>query len=100
MHPGPGRTKQRATCSHPYLKRDSSRFSVELWGPGEPGRSSGSPPSSGLGAINTTLLRGDEGVPPSLSGQSGLVLQGEELVRTPSAELGPWICDPPENWSV
>ena len=67
---------------------------------GEPGGSSGSSPSSGLGAINTSLLRGDEGVPSSSSGQSGLVLQGEELVRTPGAELGLWICDPPEDWSV
>ena len=71
-----------------------------LTGPGEPGRSSGSPPSSGLGAIDTSLLRGDEGVPTSLSGQSGLVLQGEELVRMPGAELGLWICNPPEDWSV
>ena len=68
MHPGPGRREQRATRSHPYLRRDSTRRSEELWGPGEPGRSSGSPPSSGLGAINTSLLRGDEKVPPSLSG--------------------------------
>ena len=68
MHPGPGRRDQRATRSHPYLRRDSSRCPRELWGPGEPGGSSGSPPSSGLGAIDTSLLRGDEGVPPSLSG--------------------------------
>ena len=53
-----------------------------------------------MGAIDTSLLRGDEGVPPSLSGQLGLVLQGEELVWTPGAELGLWICDPPEDWSV
>ena len=46
MCPGPGRRAQRATCSHPYLRRDSSRRPRELWGPGEPGRSSGSPPSS------------------------------------------------------
>ena len=72
----------------------------ELQGPGEPGRSSGSPPNSGLGAINTSLLRGDEGVPSSLIGRSGLVLQGEELVWMPSAELDLWICDPPEDWSV
>ena len=56
-------------------------------GPGEPGRSSGSPPSSGLGAINTSLLRGDEGVPPSLSGRSGLVLHGEELVWMPGVRI-------------
>ena len=80
MHPGPGRREQRATCSHPYLRRDSSRHPTELWGPGEPGGRSASPPSSSLGAINTSLLWGDEGIPPSLSGQSGLVLQGEELV--------------------
>ena len=76
MQPGPGRREQRATLSHPYLRRDSTRQSGELWGPGEPGGSSGSPPSSGLGAINTSLLRGDEGVPPNSSGRSGLVLQG------------------------
>ena len=31
---------------------------------------------------------------------TGLVLQGEELVRPPGAELGLWICDPPEDWSL
>ena len=74
MHPGPGRRAQRATCSCPYLRRDSSRHSGELGGPGVPGMSSGSPPSFGLGAIDTSLLRGDEGVLSSLIGQSGLVL--------------------------
>ena len=100
MHSGPGRREQRATCSHAYLRRDSSRCLGELWGPGEPGGSSGSSPCSGLGAINTSLLRGDEGVPSSSSGQLGLVLQGEELVRIPGAELGLWICNPPEDRSV
>ena len=100
MCPGPGRREQRATHSHPYLRRDPSRHPGELWGPGEPGESSRSPSSSGLGAINTSLLRGDEGVPPNSSGPSRLVLQGEELVRMPGAELGLWICDPPEDWSV
>ena len=51
-------------------------------------------------AIDTSLLRGDEGLPPSSSGQSGLVLQGEELVWTPGGELGLWVCDPPEDWPV
>ena len=87
MRPGPGRREQRATRSRPYLRRDSSRHPGELQGPGEPGRSSGSSPSFGLGAIDTTLLRGDEGIPSSLSGRLGLVLQGEELVRMPGAEL-------------
>ena len=100
MRPGPGRRAQRATRSHPYLRRDSSRRSGELWDPGEPTRSPESLPRSGLGAIDTSLLSGDEGVPPSLSGRLGLVLQGEELVRTPGAELGLWICDPPEDWSI
>ena len=100
MHPGPGRREQRATCSRPYIRRDSSRHSGELQGPGESRGSPGSSPCSGLGAINTTLLRGDEGVPSSLSGQLGVVLQGEELVRPPGAELGLWICDPPEDWSL
>ena len=100
MRPGPGRREQRATHSCPYIRRDSSRRSGELWGPGEPGRSAGSSPRSGLGAIDTSLLRGDERVPSSLSGRLGLVLQGEELVRMPGAELGLWICHPPEDWSV
>ena len=97
---GPGRRAQRATHSCPYLRRDTSRHPGELQGPAEPGRSSGSPPSSRLGTINTSLLRGDEGVPSSLIERSGLVLQGEELVWTPGAELGLWICNPPEDWSV
>ena len=92
MHPGPGRRAQRATCSHPYLRRDTLRPLAELQGPGEPGRSSGSPPSSSLGTINNSLLRGDEGVPPSSSGQSGLVLQGEELVWMSGGELGLLVC--------
>ena len=100
MRPGPGRREQRATHSRPYLRRESSRCLGELLGPGEPGGSSGSSPCSRLGAIDTALLRGDEGVPPSSSGQLGLVLQGEELVWMPGAELGLWICDPPEDWSV
>ena len=100
MRPGPGRREQRATCSYPYLRRNSSRRPTELWGPGEPGGSLISPPSSGLGTINTSLLRGDEGVPSSSSGQSGLVLQGEELVWIPGGELGLWMCDPPEDWLV
>ena len=100
MRPGPGRRAQRATRSRPYLRRDPTRRPAELQGPGEPGRSSGSPLSSELRAINTSLLRGDEGVPPSSSGQSGLVLQGEELVWTPGAEFGLWICNPPEDQLV
>ena len=100
MHPGPGRSAQRATRSCPYLRRDSTRRLGELWDSGEPGESSGSSPRSRLGAINTALLRGDEGVPPSSSGRLGLVLQGEELVRLPGAELGLQICNPPEDWSV
>ena len=99
MRPGPGRRAQRATRSCPYLRRGASRRSGELWGPGEPGRASGSP-SVKLGAIDTSILRGDEGVPSSLAGRLGFVLQGEELVQKPGAELGLWICDPPENWSV
>src|SRR6202000_335731 len=100
MHPGPGRSEQRATHSRPYLRRDTARCPRELWGPGEPGESGGSKPCSSLGAIYTYLLRGDEGVPSSSSGRLGLVLQGEELVRMPCAELGFWICHPPEDWSV
>ena len=68
MCPGPGRREQRATRSHPYIRRDSSRCSGELWGPGESGGSPGSSPRSRLGAIDTSLLRGGEGVPSSSSG--------------------------------
>ena len=100
MHPGPGRREQRATRSRPYIRRDSSRSSGKLQGPGEPGGSSESSSCSGLGAIDTSLLRGDEGVSSSSSGRLGLVLQGEELVQMPGAELGLWICNPPEDWSV
>ena len=100
MCPGPGRREQRATRSCPYIRRDSSGHSGQLWGPGEPGGSSESSPHSRLEAVNTSLLRGDEGVPSSSSGRLGLVLQGEELVRMPGAELGLWICNPPEDWSV
>ena len=80
MHPGPGRRDQRATRSRPYIRRPSSRRLRELWGPGEPGRRLPSPPSSKLGAVNSSLLWEAEGLPPSDSGWSGLVLQGEELV--------------------
>ena len=100
MRPGPGRREQRATRSRPYIRRDSSGRSGELRGPGESGRSPGSSPCSELGTINTSLLRGDEGVPSSSSGRLGVVLQGEELVRLPGAELGLWICNPPEDWSL
>ena len=40
MRPGPGRREQRATCSCPYLGRDTSRSSGELQGPGGSGGSS------------------------------------------------------------
>ena len=100
MRPGPGRRAQRATRSCPYLRRDSTRHLGELWGSGEPGRHSSSPPSSSLEAINTSLLRGDEGVPPSSSGRSGLVFQGEELVWMPGGQYGLWICNPPEDQLV
>ena len=100
MRPGPGQRDQRATRSRPYLRRDSSRHSGELRGSGEPGGSSGYLPCSGLGTFHTSLLWGAEGVSSSLSGRLGLVLQGEKLVRTPGAELGLWICDPPEDRSV
>ena len=100
MCPGPGRREQRATRSRPYIRRDTSRHLGELWSPGEPGGSSRSSPHSRVGAINTALLRGDEGVPPVSSGRLGLVLRGEELIRPPGAELGIWVCDPLEDWSV
>ena len=100
MRPGPGRRDQRATCSRPYLRRDTSRRLRELRGPGGSGESGGSEPCSSLGTIDTSLLRGDEGVPSSSPGRLGLVLRGEELVRPPGSELGIWVCDPLEDWSV
>ena len=100
MRPGPGRREQRATRSCPYIRRDTSRRSGELQSPGEPGGSSGSSTHVGAGAIDTALLRGDEGVPPISSGRLGLVLRGEEFIRPPGAELGVWVCDPLEDWSL
>ena len=100
MRPGPGRRDQRATRSHPYLRRDTSRCLGELRSPGEPGGSSESSPHSGSGAIDTALLRGDEGVPPISSGRLGLVLRREELVWPPGAELGIWVCNPLEDWPL
>ena len=97
MRSGPGRREQRATCSRPYIRRDSSRCLGELR---SPGGSSGSSPHSGSGAIDTALLRGDEGVPPIQSGRLELVLRGEELVRQPGSELGIWVCDPLEDWPL
>ena len=47
MRPGPGRRAQRATCSCPYIRRDTSRRLGELQSPGESGGSSGSSPHSG-----------------------------------------------------
>ena len=94
MRPGPGQRAQRATRSRPYIRRDTSRHLGELQSPG------GSPSHLRAGAIDTALLRGDEGVPPILSGRLGLVLRGEELVRPPGAELGVWVCDPLEDWSL
>ena len=100
MRLGPGRRAQRATRSRPYIRRDTSRRLGELWSPGEPGGSSGSSPYSGTGAIDTALLRGDEGVPSFQSGRLGLVLRGDELVRPPGSELGIWVCDPLEDWPL
>ena len=100
MCSGPGRREQRATRSRPYIRRDSSRHLRELWSAGEPEGFSESLPHSRVGAIDTALLRGDEGVPPISSGRLGLVLRGEELVWPPGAELGVWVCDPLEDWSL
>ena len=60
MRPGPGRRAQRATHSCPYIGRDTSRRLGELRAPGESGEPAGSSPRSGVGAIDTALLRGDE----------------------------------------
>ena len=66
MCPGPGRRAQRATCSCPYIRRDTSRCLGELQGPGGSGGSGGSSPHSGVEAIDTALLRGDEFLPSRL----------------------------------
>ena len=100
MRPGPGRRDQRATRSRPYLRRNTSRRLGELWSSGESRGSPGSSPHSRGGTINPALLRGDEGVPPVQSGRLELVLRGEELVQPPGSELGIWVCDPLEDWSV
>ena len=100
MCPGPGQMAQRVTHSRPYIQRDTSRHLGELWSPGEPGGSSRSLPHSRAGAIDTALLWGNEGVPPISSGRLGLVLRGEELIRPPGAELGIWVCNPLEDWSL
>ena len=89
--------EQSATHSCPYIRRDSWRRPSELLGPGEPGSCSASPPSSSLGAVDTSLLWGTQGLSSSSSRQSGLVLQGEELVWMPSGEFGLWVCNPPEG---
>src|ERR1700743_1847151 len=70
MHPGPGRSEQRATRSRPYLRRDSSRRPRELQGPGEPGESGGCESLSTPRAIDTSLLGGDEGYLPGLDWSS------------------------------
>ena len=72
MHPGPGRRDQRTTRSRPYVRRPSSKHRSELWGPGEPGRRSPSPPSFSLGAINSTLFWGAQELPPSTSCQANI----------------------------
>ena len=69
MCPGQERREQRAihSCPSLYQKRflkTSSRAS----GSGEPGGSSGSPPSSGLGAVNSSLLWGAQGLSSNSSG--------------------------------
>ena len=97
MRPGPGQRAQRATHSCLYIRRDTSRRSGELW---DAGGSRGSSPRSRTGAIDTALLRGDEGVPPIQSGRLGLVLRGEGLVWPPGAELGIWVCNPFEDWPL
>ena len=97
MHPGPGRREQRATHSHPYIRRDSSICPAMLWDSGEPGRHSPSLPSPILGTINLSVLWRTGQLPASGSQQSGLVFQAEELVWMPGGELGLWICNPPEG---
>ena len=95
MHPGPGRRDQRATHSHPYLRRDSSRHPRELQGPGEPGRCSGSLPSSGdLPPLTTTSNSSPaHSASPPLQSSSHLHTHGSatkspaELVTTPSQNV-------------
>ena len=97
MHPGPGQRVQWATCSCPYIQRDSSRRSVKLWGSGEPGRRTSSPPSSALGNLLPNVSWGVEALPPSYSYGNGLAVEGEELVWPPGGELGLWVHNQPED---
>src|ERR1700743_1289889 len=97
MHPGPGQRTQRATRSHPYIRRDSSRRSVELWGPGEPGRQTSSPPSSTLGNLLPNVSWGAEAFPTINFDGNGPSVAGEELVWECGGELGLWVHDQPED---
>ena len=72
----------------PYLQRDSSRHAPELWGPGEPGRQTASPPSSALGNLLPNVFWGVGELPPINFGQTRFALEGEELVWMPGGELG------------
>ena len=97
MHPGPGQRTQRVTCSHPYIRRDSSRCSVELRGLGEPGRRTSSPPSSTLGNLLPDVSWGAEAFPSINFDGNGLAVKGEELVWQCGGELGLWVHDQPED---
>ena len=97
MHPGPGQRVQGATRSCPYIQRDSSRRSVVLWGPREPGRRTTSPPSSALGNLLPSVSGGAKTFCSIHFDGHGLAVQGEELVWPSGGELGLWVHDQPED---
>ena len=66
-------------------------------GPGHPDHQPSSSTISTTPTINPSILWGDRSIPTSGTGQSGLALQGENLVWTPGRELGPLICNPPSS---
>ena len=97
MRPGPGQRVQRVTHSCPYIQRDSSKCSLKLRGPGEPGRQATSPPSSSLGNLLSDVSWGVETFPSVNFDGHGLAVQGEELVWPSGGELGLWVHDQPED---
>ena len=97
MRPGPCQRVQQVTHSCPYIQRDFSRCSVELQGPGEPGRRTSSPPSSTLGNLLPDVSWGVEAFPPANFDGIGLAVKGEEPVWLSGGELDLWVHNQPED---
>ena len=85
------------TCSRPYIRRDSTRRSVELWGPGELGRQTSSPPSSALGNFLPNVSWGAEAFPSINCDGNGPSVTRQELVWECGGELGLWVHDQLED---